>query len=362
MTDAASSTPAISVRDVVVAYGDRRALDGVSLTVAPGAVVGLLGPNGSGKSTLLTTIAGLRAPQEGEVRVFGETPSPAVRARIGVVFQETSLDPLMTLHETLWLHGRLFGLGGRALRQRIEALLEQFGLADRARDAVRTLSGGLKRRLELARALLPEPTVLLLDEPTSGLDPDSRRAFWELLRRTHSVTPSEARGLPSPTSQRSSLGKAYDPSAQGPERFLAPLGMTAGQSRPIAILLATNDVLEAERECDTVAFLHQGRLVAHGTPAELKAGLKHDSVRLWCSDGWASRLSETMAGWPGVGRVTAAGAVLHVSVDDVHAFVPRLFQAGGDGIRSIRIELSTLEDAYFQVARAPLSEQEVSRP
>jgi ABC-2 type transport system ATP-binding protein len=244
------------------------------------------------------------------VRVLGEDPGKETRRRTGVVFQESCLDPLMTLHETLSLHGRLFGMGGARLRSRIDSLLEAFGLAERSKDAVGTLSGGLRRRLELARALLVEPAVLLLDEPSTGLDPDSRRALWEHLR--------EAR-------------------ASG-----------------VTLLLATNDVAEAERECDTVAFLHQGRLVAEGKPAELKAGLKRDAVLLECNDGRAAALAREIADWPGVGQITAANATLHVTVDDVSSFVPRLFQAGGDGIRAIRMEPSTLEDAYFDIAGAPL--------
>jgi len=311
-----NSPSAVDASNLVVAYGERaeRALDGVSLSVPAAGVVGLLGPNGSGKSTLLSVVAGLRAPQEGEVRVLGRPPLPDVRRQIGIVFQESCLDPLMTLHETLSLHGRLYGMGGEALRKRIESALGGFGLAERARDAVRTLSGGLRRRLELARALLPEPKVLLLDEPSTGLDLDSRRALWEHLR--------EARA--------------------------------AG----VTILLATNDVLEAERECDSVAFLSHGRLAAQGAPAELKAGLKRDAVLLECNNGRAAALSQEIAGWPGVGRVTSADATLHVTVDDVSAFVPRLFQAGGDGIHAIRIEPSTLEDAYFDIAGAPLHGRE----
>ncbi|OGO52630.1 MAG: hypothetical protein A2148_06960 [Chloroflexi bacterium RBG_16_68_14] len=335
MSDTPSPAPAISVRELVVAYGDRRALDGVSLAVPQGTVVGLLGPNGSGKSTLLSVIAGLRPPQQGEVRVLGEGRRPARRRRVGVVFQESCLDPLMTLHETLWLHGRLFGLGGATLRRRIEELLEGFGLAERAREAVRTLSGGLRRRLELARALLPSPDVLLLDEPTTGLDPDSRRAFWELLRGT-AAPPTEVGGM------------AGEPRSRG----------LSVRGRGLTILLATNDVQEAERECDTVAFLYHGRLVAQGTPAELKKGLRHDSVRIECIDGKAAALGSAVAGWPGVGRVTSADAVLHVTVDDASAFVPRLFQTAAEAVHAIRIEPSTLEDAYFELTGASVSAPE----
>lgn len=314
MSDTVAPQPAVEVRDVAVNYGERRALDGVSLSVPAGSVVGLLGPNGSGKSTLLAVVAGLRTPQQGLVRVLGEAPGPAVRARVGVVLQDSSVDPLMTLHETLWLHGRLFGLGGATLRGRIGALLKRFGLYARARDAVGTLSGGLRRRLELARALTAEPDLLLLDEPSTGLDLDSRRALWEQLR--------------------------------------------AARASGVTLLLATNDVLEAERECDTVAFLHQGRLVAQGAPAELKGHLRPDSVRVECSDGKAAQLCDTIAGWPGVGRVTSADSQLHVTVDDVSSFMAKLFDAADGGIRAIRIESSTLEDAYFEIAGAYLSTPE----
>jgi ABC-2 type transport system ATP-binding protein len=322
-------TPAISARDVVLSYGERRALDGVSLEVAAGAIVGLLGPNGSGKSTLLAVVAGLRAPDSGELRVLGAAPRSDIRRRVGVVFQESCLDLLMTLEETLVLHGRLFGLGGATLRRSVESALGGFGLAARSHDPVRTLSGGLRRRLELARALLPSPEVLLLDEPTTGLDPDSRRAFWELLRS--SLTPA-----PSPSDR---------------ERGDRQVGV---REHPLTILTATNDVLEAERECDTVAFLSNGRLVAQGTPDELKRGLRHDSVRVECVDGRAAGLSRQIADWPGVGRVTSAGSILQVTVDDVSSFVPRLFQTDPQAIHTIRIEPSTLEDAYFVVAGSPL--------
>ncbi len=330
------AAPVISARDVTLSYGERRALDGVSLDVAANAVVGLIGPNGSGKSTLLSLVSGLRAPDSGELRVLGAPPRPDTRRHVGVVFQESCLDPLMTLDETLALHGRLFGLGGAALRRRSDELLKEFGLASRRSEPVSTLSGGLRRRLELARALLPAPEVLLLDEPTTGLDPDSRRSFWELLHG-FSLTPN--------------------PSLSAREREDRQVGV---RERRLTILFATNDVLEAERECDSVAFLYQGRLVAQGTPDELKRGLKHDSVRVECVDGRAAALSKEIAGWPGVGGVTSAGQILQVTVDDVSSFVPRLFQTDPQAIHTIRIEPSTLEDAYFVMAGSPLRATEAA--
>jgi len=295
-------------------HGLGQALDGLTLDVPSGAVFGLLGPNGSGKSTLLSLLVGLRQPSAGEVRVLGQPPSAAIRARIGLLFQETSLDPLMTLRETLWLHGRLYGLGGHTLRTTIEQLLESVGLADRADSLVSTLSGGMKRRLELARVLLPSPQLILLDEPTSGLDPDAEAALWTRLHQANQT------------------------------------GAT--------IILATNNVHEADKHCQQVAFIHRGRLATQGTPAELKAGLKRDAVWVEWPD-LPPALADEIAAWEGVGKLTWAHPTLHVTVDAASAFVPRLFQAAEDGIRAIRIRESTLEDAYFDIVGVSLSDQGV---
>jgi len=304
----------------IFAYGDHLALDGVTLGIPLGAIFGLLGPNGSGKTSLLSVLLGLAVPQSGTVSILGQAPSPAARTQVGVVFQESCLDPLMTVGETLWLHGRLFGLERGELHRRITDALQRFDLTDRARQPTRTLSGGLKRRLELARALLARPRLLLLDEPTSGLDPDSRLRFWEQLLQAN---------------------------AEG-----------------ATLVLATNDVAEAEKHCHAVAFLDRGRLVAQGSPAELKRDLRHDSVRVEWPDCTEAGLAAVSA-LPGIGKVTWLPPLLHVSVDSASAFVPQLFKlasaeggsasGGGDAVRGIRIRESTLEDAYFQIVGSPLT-------
>ncbi len=306
------TTRAAEAEAVAFAYEARVALDGLTLSVPAGAVFGLLGPNGSGKSTLLSLLAGLRAPDSGTIRVLGQAPSPAARSRIGFLFQETSLDLLMTVRETLWLHGRLFAMSTVILRQRIDRMLNAIGLAERASDMVRTLSGGMKRRLELGRSLLPSPELLLLDEPTTGLDPDSEQAFWSHL---HEINRD---------------------------------GVT--------IIVATNNVSEADRHCNSVAFVHRGRIVAHGSPAELKAGLKRDGV--WVEGEFAQQVIDEVAGWTDVGRLTWAPPLLHATVDSASAFVPRLFQTAGDRITSVRLRESTLEDAYFELVGASLSHGE----
>jgi ABC-2 type transport system ATP-binding protein len=312
----ATTAPAARTSDVSFAYGERQALDGLTLEISAGSVFGLLGPNGSGKSTLLSLLAGLREPSSGAVTVLGEAPAPALRARMGLLFQETSLDRLMTARETLWLHGRLYGLGGGALRGRIEAALAEVGLGERAGSLVSTLSGGMKRRLELARVLLPAPQLILLDEPTTGLDPDAEAAIWSRLR--------------------------------------------AANGAGATVVVATNKVREAEDNCDRVAFLHHGRLTAQGTPGELKAALKRDAVWVEWPE-FRSDLAEEIAAWGGVGRLTWSPPVLHATVDAASAFVPRLFATAGDGIRGVRIRESTLEDAYFDIVGAALSEAEAER-
>lgn len=307
---APATTLAIETEGVVFSYAQRRALDGLGISVPAGSVFGLLGPNGSGKSTLLTVLAGLRTPDHGEVRVFGEPPSRALRARIGFLFQETSLDPLMKVREALWLHGKLYGIPSARLRRRIGEALGTVGLADRAGAFTRTLSGGMKRRLELARALLPSPDLLLLDEPTTGLDPDSEQALWAHLREIN----------------------------------------RAGTT----VILSTNKVGEADRHCDTVALIHRGRVVAEGTPAGLKAGLKHDGV--WVEGAFGQALVDEVAAWPEVGKLRWAPPLLHATVDSASAFVPRLFQAAGDRISGVRLREATLEDAYFDIVGASISD------
>ena len=300
--------PAIALEHVTFLHPGGRGVEALSLSLPSGAIWGLLGPNGAGKSTVLSLVAGFRLPDAGQVRVLGAPISARRRGSMGILFQESSLDPLMTVRETLWLQGRLFGLGGADLKSRIARLLALIDLQERAGDAAETLSGGLKRRLELARSILHRPALVLLDEPTLGLDPESRLRLWDLL-----------------------------------------LQINAGGT---TLLVATNDVAEAERYCHHVAFIDHGRLVAQGTPTDLKRHLKRDSVQVeWPQP--PPDIAGAIGDWPGVGRVTLAPPILHVTVDNAAAFVPKLFTLAGDGIRALRIHESTLEDAYFEIVGSP---------
>ena len=300
----ASSPPAIEVQGLTYRYGDRVALDSLSLDVRAGTIFGLLGPNGSGKSTLLSILIGRRIAAGGSVHVLGEQLSSRLRGRMAIVFQEPSLDPGMTVRETMLLQGRMFGLSRADAAAEAAQLLERVDLTDRAQSLTSTLSGGMKRRLELARALISRPKLILLDEPTLALDPDSRQQLWGYLLKANAA------------------------------------GCT--------LLVATNDVAEAERYCGEVALIARGRLVARGVPAELKRGLRRDAVRIeWKRDAPppAARIEE----WPGVGQVRVAGGTTHVTVDEASPFLTRLFQELGDRIHGVQIEQSTLEDVYFQI-------------
>lgn len=311
----AETVLAVQAADVSFSYRDHLALDHVSLAVPSGRIFGLLGPNGAGKSTLLSLLIGRRRADAGAIRVLGEPLVPRLRARIAIVFQEPSLDPNMTVRETLDLHAHLFNIASKDRSARTRAMLEQMGLSDRAGARIASLSGGMKRRLELARALLTQPELILLDEPTLALDPDSRHQLWQHLLEAN----NEGR----------------------------------------TILLATNDVHEAERYCDTVALLDSGRVVAQGSPAGLKRDLRRDAVHIeWKDDGGAAM--PPIGRWPGVGDVRSSSRTTHVTVDDASAFLTRLFEAFGPHVHAVQVEHSTLEDVYFQLVGRTLADHDAT--
>ncbi|GBD23456.1 Daunorubicin/doxorubicin resistance ATP-binding protein DrrA [bacterium HR29] len=308
-----AQAPAVEARGVVFAYGGRRALDGLTLEVPRGSIFGLLGPNGSGKSTFLSLVAEMRPPPEGSLRVLGEPPRRALRRRVGVVFQENSLDPLMTPREVLGLFARLYGLRKEEARDRAERLLAAVGLAERADDRIDTLSGGMRRRLEAARALLHEPDLLVLDEPTTGVDAAERQAFWALAL--------EAR------------------------------------ERGTTVLFATNDLAEADAVCELAAFVRDGRVVACGTPAELKRGLRGETVVVDWRDPSEEELA-ALGALPEAGEVVRDGDTVRVSTDDASVLVPKLFALAGRRITSVQIHPTTLADAYFAHVGGRVRERE----
>jgi lipooligosaccharide transport system ATP-binding protein len=218
----------LQVRALRKSYGANTVVDGIDLDLAPGECFGLLGPNGAGKTTTLRLCLGLTAPDSGDINVLGmRLPAEAwrARARIGVVPQMDNLDPDFTVRENLQVYGRYFNLSAQEVAARIPALLEFAGLANRGDDNIRALSGGMKRRLTLARALINDPDLIFLDEPTTGLDPQARHLIWQRLRQ------------------------------------LLAQGKT--------IFLTTHFMDEAERLCGRLAVMDHGRMIASGSPREL---------------------------------------------------------------------------------------------
>jgi len=286
-------------------YGDREALAGISFAVEGGELFGLLGPNGGGKSTLFRILATLMRPTAGAAAILGHdvvAAPDAVRRRIGIVFQHPSLDAQLTVEENLRHHGHLYGLRGAPLRARIEALLGRFGLADRRREIVSRLSGGLARRAELAKGMLPQPDVLLLDEPSTGLDPGARRDLIAHLRELRDRD-----------------------------------GMT--------IVLTTHHMDEAER-CDRVAVLDRGHLVALDAPDALKAAVGGDVVVVQTGDpeGLRLRIRERF----GLAAAVVDGT-LRLEHARGHELVRDLVEAFGDAVQTVTFGRPTLEDAFVHL-------------
>lgn len=294
---------AVDIDHVTHRYGETVALQDVSFTIAPGSLFGLLGPNGGGKTTLFRILSTLLRPSEGTARVFGfdTTAEPAqVRRHLGVVFQTTALDDTLTVHENLRVHGALYGLHGGALERRIDTLLEVFDLADRRHARVKTLSGGLQRRTDLARGLLHQPRLLLLDEPTTGLDPVARRTFWQALARLR-------------------------------------------QSEGTTMLIATHLLDEAE-PCDRVGVIDRGRLVACGTPASLKQAVGRET--LWIETDAPDRLQDAVKARFGV-EARRVGRALQISHPEAHTLLAQLYDAFGADITSATVRRPTLEDVFM---------------
>ena len=297
------SLPALDVSNLHHRYGDREALRGLSFSVPAGEIFGLLGPNGGGKTTLFRIVSTLMRPTSGEVLVFGDdvTGRPGrVRRRLGVVFQAPALDVRLTVAENLTHQGHLYGLRGRPLAARIDAALERVGLHDRARDLVNTLSGGLQRRAELAKALLHQPELLVLDEPTTGLDPGARRDVW---------------------------------------RHLAALRDRDGTS----IVLTTHLMDEAAR-CDRVGIIHEGRLVAIGAPQALTAALGADVITITTDD--PADLAARVGARFGV-KADVFDEQIRIERDRAHEFVPDLVEAFPGEIEAVTFGKPTLEDVFM---------------
>ncbi|MFN0053285.1 MAG: ATP-binding cassette domain-containing protein [Planctomycetales bacterium] len=296
--------PAIGVERLSYRYGEVPALDDVSCAVQPGEIFGLLGPNGGGKTTLFRLISTLLPIQSGRIHLLGldvaQNPA-AVRQRIGVTFQSPSLDRKLTVMENLRCHGQLYGLRGHPLQERMARLMERLGVADRGGDRVESLSGGLARRVEIAKGLLHDPPLLLLDEPSTGLDPGARLDLWGYLR-----------GL------RDQAG--------------------------VTVLVTTHLMDEAER-CDRLAILDRGQIVALGSPEELRKSLGGDCLTIQTADpqGLSRQIAERF-------QVTPRQVAQHLrmEVERGHELIGPLMEAFGSQITSVALGKPTLEDVFVR--------------
>ncbi len=294
----------IAVENVTHRYGDRVALDRVSFTVQRGELFGLLGPNGGGKTTLFRILSTLVQPRQGRVSMDG---GPMDRRRFGVVFQSPSLDKKLTVAENLRHHGHIYGLSGALLRQRMDELLDRFSLADRRNDLVEKLSGGLRRRVELAKGLLHKPELLLLDEPSTGLDPLARRELGDYL-----------------TELRDKDG--------------------------VTILLTTHIMDEAER-CSRLALLDRGRLVALDKPATLKEQVGGDVVTVEPS-GMREQIEKRF----GV-KASVVDNTVRLERPRGHEFIPTLIEAFPGEVDSVTVGKPTLEDVFIHLTGHRFEEQ-----
>jgi ABC-2 type transport system ATP-binding protein len=300
----------IQVENLTHRYGERTALRDVNFEVAKGEIFGLLGPNGGGKSTLFRILSTMMAPSEGRAVIGGcdvVRDRAAVRRQVGVVFQTQSLDKALTVEENLRAQGHLHGLSGALLRERMEHAMTQLGLEDRRKDVVETLSGGLRRRLEIAKALLHRPPVLLMDEASTGLDPAARR---DLTRHIERLRDQEG----------------------------------------VTILLTTHVLEEADR-CNRLALLHQGQIVTEGSPQALRSRIGGDVVVLEAED--AKALAAAIEQRFGL-RASQVDGQVRVEIENGHRFIAEVVEAFPGAIQSVGLHKPTLEDVFVRETGAQI--------
>jgi len=307
----ATCEAAVHLSGLEYAYGDRKALDRITLAVPEGESVAVLGPNGSGKSTLFGILSTLLPDYRGTVEVYGSevrSHPDRVRGMIGVVFQSPSLDPLLTVRENLRYQGRLYGLSGSGLSERITQGLDRVDLGDRADDRTGTLSGGLARRGEIAKALMHEPKLLLLDEPSSGLDPAARKRLWE---------------------------------------DLAALRGENGTT-----VLVTTHLIDEADSCDRVLILSEGKLVGQGTPSALKSEIGGEVLTFETTD--PDRLTSVLIESYNI-EAGKSGSSVRVETSDGYSLAAKVSRGWPELVTSTAIRGPNLEDVYFHLTGHPFT-------
>jgi ABC-2 type transport system ATP-binding protein len=323
------SAAVIDVRDLVKVYaGQTRAVDGITFQVAPGELFGFLGPNGAGKTTTIRILATLLRATSGTARVAGfdvAAQPHEVRKRLGLAMQTPTLDAFSTGRETLELAGRLHRMPSAEVRRRADELLELMSLASVAKKLTGTYSGGMRRRLDLASALMHQPEVLILDEPTEGLDPQSRVALWEELER------------------------------------ISQAGTT--------MLLTTHYMEEADRLCSRLAIIDNGQIVVEGAPTELKRSVGSDTVLLQLepssSDGVVARVRQRLAGLVDADAVTPVPGGVSLALPNASSAIPGMLRRlDGDGVQitSLKMRQPSLDDVFMQYTGRHIREEAADQP
>ncbi len=303
-------------------FGDLVAVDRIDLEIAKGELFGLLGPNGAGKSTLIKMLTTMLKPTAGEARVWGYDVAKErneVRSSIGVVFQDLSIDNMLTGRENLDFHGRMYGLDGALRKRRIEEVLDLVDLTDKADIKMEEYSGGMQRRLEIARGLMHHPNVLFLDEPTLGLDAQTRRHIWKYIEEMNA-------------------------------------------EEKVTIVLTTHYMEEADYLCDRVAIVDNGRIVALDTPQALKDKIGADTITLEAA-GEAEKLLASLRPFDWIREATTPNGTVELRVDHAQARVPDVMQVAyrnGVAIKSVALHEPTLEDVFLKFTGRKMREDEAA--
>jgi ABC-2 type transport system ATP-binding protein len=314
---------AIKVEGLVRSFGDFVAVDGVTFTVHEDEIFGFLGPNGAGKTTTINMLCTLLRPDAGSAKVNGFSvidEQAAVRRSIGLIFQDQSLDEQLTGRENLRFHAMMYDLTRETFQERVDDLLAMVELSDKADDLVRTYSGGMKRRLEIARGLLHHPRVLFLDEPTLGLDPQTRRHIWDYLRKLR-------------------------------------------REKGVTMFMTTHYMDEAEN-CDRIAIIDHGKIVSLDSPENLKGLVGGDIVTVRTSNNDMAR--EKLRQFENVDLRTGPEDQLIIETDAGDQFIPRMMTAFNDGtapveVRSVNLRRPTLEDVFIKLTGRAIREQEADQ-
>lgn len=313
---------AIQAKGLVKKYPGKVALDNFSIEISEGEMVGLLGPNGAGKSTFISIISGVESPASGELFLFGEKASKRSRRLIGVAPQENAVYPLLTCMENLLYFGSLYGIAGKEAHARAEELLRKLSLTDKKDVPAASLSGGMRRRLNLACALMHRPKIIILDEPTTGLDPAVRNSMWKTVRE---------------------------------------IAQEAGAT----VLLTTHYLEEAEALCSRIVLMNSGKVVADGTPAALKKFAGREIAKIKSIPGKYELLVEKVRKIKGVDAATPTEHGLVVESDDISPMIQeitRLMEKHGEKIVEFAISRPSLEDVFLKLTGAKLREGAADEP